>query len=122
MAPSLPKIVSYVPIPTPAAIFIGHQPSAASAMFAEVGAGYETIPKKDAAICNHVSRPTGCVPIRSFSSLTFPAHQAATITGCGYPFPHPQIYIANCFGQAAFISIHFLAHDSALNVYMDLNN
>ena len=30
--------------------------------------------------CNDVSRPTGCVPIRSFSSLTFPAHQAATVT------------------------------------------
>ena len=29
---------------------------------------------------NDVSRPTGCVPIRSFSSLTFPAHQAATVT------------------------------------------
>ena len=35
---------------------------------------------------------------------------------------HPQVYIANFFGQAAFISIHFPAHDSALNVYMDLNN
>ena len=30
--------------------------------------------------CNDVSRPTGCVPIRSFSSLTFPAHQTATVT------------------------------------------
>ena len=30
--------------------------------------------------CNDVSRPTGCVPIRSFSSLTFPTHQAATVT------------------------------------------
>ena len=30
--------------------------------------------------CNDVSRPTGCVPIRSFSSLTFPAHQAAAVT------------------------------------------
>ena len=49
-------------------------------MFAEVGAGYETIPNKDAAICNDVSRPTGCVSLRSFSSLTFPAHQAATVT------------------------------------------
>ena len=35
---------------------------------------------KDAAICNDVSRPTGCVSIRSFSSLTFPAHLAATVT------------------------------------------
>ena len=39
-----------------------------------------SLPNKDAAICNDVSRPTGCVPIRSFSSLTFPAHQAATVT------------------------------------------
>ena len=37
-------------------------------------------PKQNAAICNDVSRPTGCVPIRSFSSLTFPAHQADTVT------------------------------------------
>ena len=34
----------------------------------------------EAAICNDVSQPTGCVWIRSFSSLTVPAHQAATVT------------------------------------------
>ena len=36
-------------------------------------------PNKD-TVLSDVSRPTGCVPIRSFSSLTFPAHQAATVT------------------------------------------
>ena len=38
------------------------------------------VTQAEAAICNDVSRPIGCVRIRSFSSLTFPAHQAATVT------------------------------------------
>ena len=38
------------------------------------------IAQAKAAICNDVSRPICCVRIRSFSSLTFPVHQATTVT------------------------------------------
>ena len=38
------------------------------------------IAQAKAAICNDVSQPICCVRIRSFSSLTFPVHQATTVT------------------------------------------
>ena len=37
-------------------------------------------PKQSCRHLQDVTRPTGCVSIRSFSSSTLPAHQAATVT------------------------------------------